>query len=154
MTGAPIDLLYRLTQRDQAFPHWGPNFGYITILGSAIAINTTRDQWDAALALPLGTVLFLTNLVLIANPGGALTAGPIDISLRNRETDNLLSILAISDGAPVAENLRINSPMDCAILLDRFYLQATGNFSAATSANRIEFSWAGYIVPAGELGFV
>jgi len=154
MTGAPIDLLYRLTTRDQAFPHWGPNFGDVLTTATATSLKSSRDEWDANLSLPQGTTLFITNLMLFANPGGSSSVGLIDLALINRETSNRVTTLLTSDDALVGNIKVLQSHMDIAILLDRFYIEANSAYSGAPALHLMGFSWAGYVVPVGEVGFV
>lgn len=158
MTGAPIDLLFRLTDRDQAFPHWGPNFGRIVsgLGGAGGSMSTTLTQWDASSRPPDGTILFITNLSLNADPGSAQVATQVRCEVRNRNTDEIMSrILDINAVPDVAfpDELVVQGKVDFSILIDRFYLKTLGGFSLGADTNRVTMNWAGYVVPRGEIGF-
>lgn len=156
MTGAPIDLLYRLTQRDEAYPHWGPNYGQISITDNQVNLGTTPELWDASARPPDGTILFITHMSVESLQGDpAIGILRTTVNIRNRLTNALLStvlqsIEILAPGLPqVAQEA-----MDLAIPMDRFFLNAETIFSAADPANSLIFNWQGYVTAQGSIGFV
>ena len=155
MTGAPIDLLYRLTQRDQAFPHWGPNFGLITKTLNELDVDLTRVDWDASSRPPAGTLLFLTNVGVTAIPNaGGEQSRELSLNVINRENDRVIATL-LNDSdilvGPLTKTLRTN--LDIAIILDRHYLGVRGEFTSAALDSTVTMTWMGYVVAQGEIGF-
>ena len=155
MTGAPIDLLYRLTSRDEAFPHWGPNFGLITKTAVALDVNLTLDDWDLSSRPPAGTLLFLTNVGVTAIPNaGGEQSRELSLNIINRENDRVIATL-LNDSdilvGPLTKTLRTN--LDIAIILDRHYLGVRGEFTSAGLASTVTLTWMGYVVAQGQVGF-
>lgn len=151
----PIDLLYRLTQRDLAFPHWGPtagNLDHTEVAGGPFASDLA--DWDASNRPPNGTILFITNLLAIARPAITENAIGVSVQIRNRNTDVLLTTLlnAAVSSVPFPEDLTRQSQVDIALLVDRYYLTVSGNFSLGFGS-RVFLHWAGYVLPQGEIGF-
>lgn len=153
---APIDLLYRLTQRDQAFPHWGPTYGFITRQANANSITTTLAEWDASSRPPNGTIMFITGIVCQAVPGtGAIIINSFSMTVRNRQTNAILTRPLMSGArTPAGEADMIERAMDMALPLDRFFLSVDAQFSASAAANQVFINWQGYVMPQGEIGFV
>jgi len=152
---APIDLLYRMTDRDRAFPHWGPttgNLNHTEVLGGVMF--STLAEWDDALRAPLGTMLFVTNLVAFARPAPTETATRLSVHILNRNTLALRTDLlnARVAAVPNPEDLTLQSQFDIAISLEREFLSVTGEFSLGPNST-VSLHWAGYIMPAGSIGF-
>lgn len=152
--GAPIDLLYRLTDRDRAFPHWKPFHSFVRRTLSNVVITTSLANWDDLDNRPPdGTLLFITSMQLEVNPGSTASALQVDLFLVNRNTNAGAGILSRDDGVAVAfpNRMILQSPFDFAIRMDREYLTATGTFSAANVSNYVQFSMQGYVMPEGTL---
>jgi len=157
MTGAPIDLLYRLTERDKAFPHWGPSFGLVsTTRAGSTSDSTDLAEWDASRRPPRGTILFITNLTMFAS---ATTGGLIfleaTVQVLDRENDNLVAdLLGKGPGLVAApDTLSVRGSFDLALLMDRHYLSMSAEYSSSAGSKTISFAWAGYVVAQGEIGF-
>lgn len=156
MTGAPIDLLYRLTRRDEAFPHWGPNFGRIDRLDTPVTFTTTLAEWDASLAPPAGTILFITRLTGISQPNVATTeTRDLTVNLVDRESGLVIAELMRFEGPPVLfpDRVVLRDPFDFAIVMDRHFLQISGTWNFATFSKNLILAWTGFVVPQGEIGF-
>lgn len=155
MTGAPIDLLYRLTRRDEAYPHWGTNHGNVNASAANVLVNTTLAGWDAGPRPPNGTILFITNLLAQGTPGAGQITVDLQARLLNRRTDAVVGVLLRKQAvvAPFPQPLIVQSVFDVAIQLDRFYLQVIATFDAGVNANAVSIDWSGYVVPQGEIGF-
>jgi len=152
---APIDLLYRLTDRDRAFPHWGPTTGELNhteaIGGSMFS---SLADWDEAIRAPLETILFLTNLLAYSRPAATETATRLTVQIRNRNTLAIRTELLNANVAavPFPEDLTLQSQVDIAIPLEREFLAVVGDFSVGPNS-RVFLHWTGYIMPAGAIGF-
>lgn len=159
MTGAPIELFHRLTQRDLAFPHWGPHHSGVFTSANNIVVATTLADWDANDQLPpRGTLLFITHIQVQITPGNvpaAVSVTQFDLSIFNRNTNTGHNIMSRDDGVANLwpERMIEASAFDFALRLDRDFLLLTGVFTAAATTNRVQFQWTGYIVPQGELGY-
>lgn len=154
MTAAPIDLLYRLTTRDLAFPHWGPNYGNLTTVRNEATLETTRDEWDAGFIASRGLILFVTGLIAQGNPGGAQTINRLEVRILNRSTDNLVALVLAERFTATTDTVVFSRNIDFCLLPDRDYLAVIGTFNSGVSVNVVELSWIGYVVPRGEIGFV
>lgn len=155
MTGAPLQLFHRLTQRDLAFPHWGPTAGNLEHTEVAgLIFSSDLADWDESNTPPTGTILFVTNLLCSAIPAATENAVALSVQIRNRNTGALLaSILsAVVPAVPFPEELTLQSPVDLAVLMDRQFLSVSGSFSAGFGSI-VRMQWAGYVLPQGEIGF-
>lgn len=153
-SSAPLELLYRLTQRDLAFPHWGPNYGNLTRVAGESTLETNLAGWDAGFEAPQGTILFVTNLIAQANPGGAQTINRLEVRILNRRTDNLVALVLADRFTATTDTTVRSSTFDFCLLPDRDYLAVIGTFNSGASSNVVELSWLGYLVPRGEIGFI
>ncbi len=152
---APIDLLYRLTQRDQAFPHWGPAQGRVVRTEFLTVVVTTEAEFDAVHLAPAGTILFLTAILAVGIPSSGKSVFRVMTDVVRRTTDELVAQLNFrSNRAPeINQEMAPQTPVDYALDTDRFYLRCSGLFGAAPVTGTIELNWTGYIVPRGEIGF-
>lgn len=151
--GAPLDLFYRLTQRDLAFPHWGPSSGLISLTGGGGTMQTTLADFDATKRPPDGTILFITNIMAASTPSVGVTPRPLAVRIMNRSTGVIDSVVLEREiGAASTTTLDVQSQVDIALLMDRFYLDARAIFSGGL-ANILTLSWQGFAVPKGEIGF-
>jgi hypothetical protein len=155
MGGAPIDLLYRLTQRDQAFPHWGPAQGRLIGLVGGANIITTEADFDAVHLAPRGTILFLTAVLIIGTPRDTTTVREVFTEVVSRSTGLVVVLLNHQHNvAPVAnQKMGWQTTVDYALDTDRFFLRGIGNFVGGGAGHEIDLNWTGYIVPRGEIGF-
>lgn len=152
---APIDLLYRLTDRDKAFPHWGPSNGRLTTFDTAGTVGTTLAEWDAGPRPPDGTILFVTSLIVTATSQTPQSADLINMFIENRITGAIVArILHDNTQTIVApDSLILQSAFDFALLLDRHYLRVTATFSSPIVVNQVSMDWTGYAMPQGSIGF-
>jgi len=153
---APIELFHRTSERDLAFPLWGPNYSGVFVTENAAFIITSLADWDANDQLPPpGTLLWLTHMQAQVTPGTGVTALQFDLSVFNRNTNTGRNFLSSDDGVGVAFPGRIikETPLDFPLRLDRDFLSCSCVFSAANASNRIQFQWLAHVVPQGQLGY-
>lgn len=156
MTGAPIDLLYRLTQRDQAFPHWGPVMREFSREAALGTLETAVSNFDYGLPPPAGTLLFVTRVVIEVNIPLTITLLSIELLSKFRVA-GLREVLLYgeTESPPIAGGTRwfYNMNMDVALLMDRRYLAARAVFSGPNAANKVTVFYSGYATAQGEIGF-
>jgi len=154
MAGAPLELLYRLTARDQAFPHWGPFQASVALTPVvAFRVETEIETWDAV-APPEGTVLFVTRMVIRARSQAGTNISSVGIELVNRNTGVTVStpliaseVLANGVSADAFDNF------DFAVLIGRFFIRGFAIFSLGSLLHVGELEVLGYVLPQGEIGF-
>lgn len=152
---APIDLLYRLTDRDKAFPHWGPAFGAVSRSATGNNVDSTLAEWDASASPPPGTILFITNILAAGSPTSGVSLSQLRVRIMNRLTG--VEITRILEGAePIAfpSILNLQSTFDFALPIDRYFLRVSGIFNISNANNNVSMFWSGYTMPVGQIGFI
>lgn len=149
----PVELLYRLTDRDAALPQWG--FMSRTLLAQGTGTSLITDLEEFRSLIPEGYLLNVTRLGVNALPGIGRTV--------------LSEVVIINDNpGPSQQNVVIEDPLkyvtvlpafvepvstsdnvDLVLGTDEYGLQAAATFSGTVEVNSVRLIFSGYILPRG-----
>lgn len=150
---APLDLLYRLSDRDAALPLWG--FISKTVLAQAAntSVITTAEAFRAF--IPEGHLLFVTEVGCSALPGLGQAAFSVNAIVVDNPGPSQQNILVMDPEtfwrvAPPA-NAAVSGArhVDFVATADEYGLIASGFFDAGVQVNSVRLFFSGYVMPRG-----
>lgn len=149
----PIELLYRLTDRDASLPQWGFFSKSIIAQVAAVAIETAVVDFRAV--IPRGFLLNVTRLGAHCQPGlgqSVLTCLAVVYDNPGAGQQNVVipDIVNHHRVAPAPNEAVVNSEtVDLIFTHDEYGATAIGNFDAGANVNSVRLTFSGYLIPRG-----
>jgi hypothetical protein len=150
---APIELLYRLTDRDAALPQWG--FFSKTLLVQQTARDFMTDVDDFRALIPAGFLLNITRLGAHCQPGlgqNVESCGVVIFDNPGASQQNVAipDIVNFHRSSPIANEPVANSEtVDLIFTRDEYGAAAMGSFNADANVNSVRLIFSGYLLPRG-----
>ena len=149
----PIELLYRLTDRDAALPQWG--FFSKTVLEQASATSVSTDVADFRALIPRGFILNITRLGVHTQPGlGQQVISCIVVAYDNpgasQQNVVIPDVVNLHRSTPINDEPIVGGEtVDLVFTGDEYGISAIGNFNAGANVNSTRLIFSGYLLPRG-----
>lgn len=149
----PIELIYRLSDRDAALPLWG--FMSDTLIQQAAAASVLTDIAAFRGLIPQGHILNITQVGIQGFPGLGQSVtelfaliidnpGPINV---NNLIEDTIPFRAAAPGAN--ETVTATRSVDIIATPDEYGIRAIAIFNAGVQVNTVRLFFSGYVIPRG-----